>query len=103
VVLEALSMKCHSFDSKDNDGMILAIAKTVGGQAMIYWGNQYKHRLNHRKIDRISRCKKIPFERLIRADRAQFRDRDAINLLETMLVVDRPTNPNNFVLVHYVK
>jgi casein kinase II subunit alpha len=88
VLLEALSMKYHAFDSDHNDGMILAIAKVVGGQAMIDWGMRYRCRLSSRKIDRIGPYRKISFARLIPGNRNEFRNTEAIDLLEKMLVVD---------------
>jgi casein kinase II subunit alpha len=88
VLLEALSMKYHAFDSDHNDGMILAVAKAVGGQAMIDWGNKYRCRLSRRKVDRIGMYRKVSFDRLIPANRAAFRDPEAINLLERLLLVD---------------
>jgi casein kinase II subunit alpha len=88
ILLEALTLKFHAFDSDHTDGLISAIAKLLGAQAMIDWGLKYRCRLSHRKIDRITGTVKTPFVKLIPPARAQFRDPVALDLLEKMLTMD---------------
>jgi casein kinase II subunit alpha len=88
VLFETLSMKYHLFESANSEGMIIAIAKLVGGQAMIDWAAKYHRRLSHRRLERLVSYQRVPFARIIPDKRAEFRDTDALDLLEKMLLID---------------
>lgn len=86
--LEALTGKIHIFEADDNDKMIDSVASIMGCQDILNWGEKYKIKIGKRKVDRISKYVKRPFENLFPENRNNFKDQDALDLLSKMLVVD---------------
>lgn len=88
ILLELLTQKIHIFDGNDNFNQIYEIAKIVGGKSIIDWANKYHVALTDVQLQKFSSYKKIPFIDTIPSNRSNFKDPEALDLLEKLLIVD---------------
>jgi casein kinase II subunit alpha len=88
MLLEVLTQKLHVFDGGDNDHQLDSIVEVVGGQKVIDWATKYRVKLSRSQKEKLSGVAPVPFAAMIPAGRKQFRDHDALDLIEKLLTVD---------------
>ena len=92
ILLELLSQDLHIFDGERlKCEQIDSIARVVGGKTLIDWTKKYRKTIPTATEKRLLKYHKVPFENVIPFARRQFRDPDAIDLLEQLLDVDQKT------------
>jgi casein kinase II subunit alpha len=88
MLLDLLTQKLHVFDGGDNDHQLDSIVEIIGGQQILDWAAKYRVRIAKSQMDRLAGVPPVPFTSLIPGGRRQFRDRDAIDLVQRLLTVD---------------
>jgi casein kinase II subunit alpha len=88
MLLELLTQKLHVFDGGDNDHQLDAIVEVVGGQKVLAWSAKYRVRVSRAQREKLAGVPGVPFATLIPAGRRQWRDREALDLVERLLTVD---------------
>jgi casein kinase II subunit alpha len=88
MLLEILTQKLHVFDGRHTDRQLEAVAEVIGGPKMIAWAAKYRVNLPQATRDRLIGLPGVSFESIIPYPRTHFKDPDALDIVERMLMVD---------------
>lgn len=88
ILLELLTHKIHLFDANTNSRIVRQIAEILGGQTFIDYAARYRIQLSTKLTEKLRACEPIPLENTIPYAHRSFRDADALDLVQKMLVVD---------------
>jgi casein kinase II subunit alpha len=87
MLLEILSQRLHVFDG-GGQHQIAAVAEVIGGRPIIAWAERYRVKLPTAVHEKLEDTPGMAYESLIPFGRRKFRNRDGLDLVAKMLIVD---------------
>lgn len=88
ILMEMLSQRHHLFDGDSNTRLIKQIAKILGGQKFVDYAEKYRIPVSSVLLNRLREYRGVKLVELIPSSRSEFKDPEALDLAEKLLVVD---------------